>query len=287
MKIGIIGAGRVGTSIGRYIKDRVSKHIVSGFYSRTYNEAIKSANFCNTEAFDRLQDLIKSSDTLFITVTDSEIKNVWDCIDKDLVNNKIICHFSGALSSDVFTGADDYGVYTGSIHPVYAFSSKFDSYKGLNKAVFTAEGDNVFLQNIPCLFSEIGNKVCVIKKEKKPFYHAGASMASNHLVALLHTVIEMFKECGFSEPDAYTVLAPLMMDNLNNALKNGVNQALTGPIERGDVTTIEKHLSVISDEQKKTYKSLGIQVLSIAENKNKSNEILAEKYRCIERMLLE
>lgn len=287
MKIGIIGAGRVGTSIGRYIKDRVPKHIVSGFYSRTYDETIKSANFCNTKVFERLQDLVKSSDTLFITVTDGEIKNVWDCIDKDLIKNKIICHFSGTLSSDVFTDADDYGAYTGSIHPVYAFSSKFDSYKGLNKAVFTAEGDNVFLQNVPCLFSEAGNKVCVIQKEKKPFYHAGASMASNHLVALLHTVIEMFKKCGFSESDAYTVLAPLMMDNLNNALKNGVNQALTGPIERGDVTTVEKHLSVISAEQTKIYKSLGMQVLSIAENKHKSNEILTEKYRCIERMLLE
>ena len=287
MKIGIVGAGRVGTSIGRYIKDRVPEYIVSGFYSRTYNGAIKSANFCNTKAFERFQDLVKSSDTLFIAVTDSEIKNVWDCIDKDLVKNKIICHFSGTLSSDVFTGADDYGVYTGSIHPVYAFSSKFDSYKGLNKAVFTAQGDNVFLENIPCIFSEAGNKVCVIQKEKKPFYHAGASMASNHLVALLHTVVEIFKECGFSEPDAYTVLTPLMMDNLNNALKKGVNQALTGPIERGDVTTVEKHLSVISDEQKKIYKSLGMQVLSIAENKNKSSEILAEKYRCIERMLLE
>ena len=112
-------------------------------------------------------------------------------------------------------------------------------------------------------------------------------MASNHLVALLYTVVEMFKECGFSEPDVYTALAPLMMDNLSNALKNGVCKALTGPIERGDVTTVEKHLSVISDEQKNIYKSLGMQVLSIAENKNEGNEILAEKYRCIERMLLE
>lgn len=287
MKIGIVGAGRVGTSIGKYIRNRASQHIVSGFYSRTYSEAIKSANFCNTEAFGRLQDLVKSSDTLFIAVTDNEIKNVWDCIDKDLIKNKIICHFSGALSSDVFTGADDYGVYTGSIHPIYAFSSRFDSYKGLDKAVFTVEGGNVFLQNVPCIFSEVGNKVYVISNEKKTFYHAGASMASNHLVALLYTAVEIFKECGFSELDSYEVLKPLMKDNLNNALKNGVNQALTGPIERGDVTTIEKHLSVISDKQKKIYKSLGIQVLSIAENKNKGNKILAEKYRCIERMLLE
>lgn len=282
MKIGIIGAGRVGTSVGKYIP----QDFLSGFFSKTYARAVESANFCKTKAFGRLEDLVRSSDTLFVTVTDSEIKNVWDCIDKNLIKNKIICHFSGALSSDVFTGADDYGVYTGSVHPVYAFSSKFDSYKGLNKAVFTVEGDNVFLQNVPCIFSEAGNRVYVISKEKKQIYHAGASMASNLLVALLYTVVEMFKECGFSEDDAYSVLKPLMMGNLSNALEKGVCRALTGPIERGDIDTIEKHLSVLDDSRRNIYKSLGKQVIKIAHNKNEDNEILAEKYSCIERMLL-
>ena len=143
MKIGVIGAGRVGTSVAKYISEN-TEHLITGFYSRTLKSAEESADFCNTKAFSELSELLMSSDTLFITVSDSEIKNVWDCIDKTLVRNKIICHFSGSLSSDVFTEAYEYGAYTGSIHPVYAFSSKFSSYKLLKNAFFTLEGCGFF-----------------------------------------------------------------------------------------------------------------------------------------------
>ncbi len=286
MKIGIVGAGRVGTSVGKYITEYSAQHSLSGFYSRTYSNTVKSADFCSTKAFKSLSDLIASSDTFFIAVSDKEIGNVWECIDKALIKNKIIGHFSGSLSSDVFTGANDYGAYTGSIHPVYAFSNKFESYKNLNQAVFTAEGDAVFLSEVKGFFENLGNRVCVIDKTKKPLYHTSVSMASNHLMGLLFSVVNMLKSCGFSEADAYTVLTPLMSNNLNNALENGVSQALTGPIERGDVSTIEKHLGVLSGEYEEIYKLLGNQVLKIAENKNSGNQQLLEEYRCIERMLL-
>lgn len=286
MKIGIVGAGRVGTSVGKYITKNSAQHSLSGFYSRTYSNAVKSADFCSTKAFKELSALIASSDTLFIAVSDREIGNVWECIDKALIKNKIIGHFSGSLSSDVFAGANDYGAYTGSIHPVYAFSDRFESYKDLNQAVFTAEGDTVFLSEVNGLFEQLGNKVCIIDKEKKPLYHTSVSMASNHLIGLLFSVVNMLKSCGFSENDAYEVLEPLMRNNLNNALENGVVQALTGPIERGDVSTVKKHFEVLNGEYEEIYKSLGNQVLKIAKNKNSNNQQLLEEYRCIERMLL-
>ena len=287
MKIGIIGAGRVGCSMAKYIATGTQHHIITGFYDCNRQFTQEASNFCNTKAFNSLTDLIMSSDTLFITVADSEIATVWECIDKALIKNKIICHFSGSLSSDVFTGATDYGAYCGSIHPVYAFSDKFNSYKSLGSAMFTAQGDSLFIQQISNLLTQLGNKVCVIDKENKTLYHTALSMASNQLVGLLGTVVNMLQNCGFSEKQAYSALAPLMLDNLQTALQNNVEYALTGPIERGDVSTVKTHLSAIDSNQKEIYKALGKQVLKIAKDKNSNSKHLTEKYEDIERTLLE
>ncbi len=285
MKIGIIGAGRVGTAIAKYITLKATKHSITGFYSLHYSNALQSADFCNTKAYTSLDDLVRSSDTLFIATQDSEISNVWECIDKSLIKDKFIGHFSGSLSSDVFTSAEYYGAYSGSIHPMYAFSDRFNSYKGLDSVVFTAEGCNEFLKAVAPLFEECGNTVCVIDKQYKALYHTSASMASNHLIGLLSTVVDMLMQCGFERDNAYKLLYPLMTDNLENALKNGAEYALTGPIERGDIATINKHLSVLGDEQAKLYKLLAKQVLKVAQRKN-NEEQLAEKYRYIEKELL-
>lgn len=285
MKIGIIGAGRVGTAIAKYISLQVSQNCMSGFYNRDYSKALESADFCNTKAYTSLNDLVKSSDTLFIATQDSEIGNVWECIDKDLIRNKFIGHFSGSLSSDVFSGAECYGAYTGSVHPMYAFSDRFNSYKGLDSVVFTAEGCSEFLENIQPVFEQCGNTVCTIDKQKKPMYHAVASMASNHMLGLLGMVVDMLVRCGFEKENAYKLLTPLITGNLENALQNGVEYALTGPIERGDISTVEKHLSVLYGEQSELYKQLGKQVVKIAQRKN-SEEPLAEKYSYIEKELL-
>lgn len=285
MKIGIIGAGRVGTAMAKYITLKATQHSIAGFYSLHYSRALESADFCNTRAYTSLNELVRSSDTLFIATQDSEISNVWECIDKDLIKNKFIGHFSGSLSSDVFSGAEAYGMYSGSIHPMYAFSDRFNSYKGLDSVMLTAEGCNEFLRAVMPVFEECGNTVCVIDKQYKALYHTSASMASNHLIGLLSVVVNMLVQCGFTRDNAYSLLKPLMTDNLDNAFKNGVEYALTGPIERGDITTVKKHLSAVDNEQAVLYKQLAKEVVRVAQRKN-NDEQLAEKYRYIEKELL-
>jgi len=285
MKIGIIGAGRVGCSIGKYITVNSDLDTITGFYNRGYEKAVVAANFCNTKAFKSLSDLVMSSDTLFITTQDEQIPMVWDCIDKGLIKNKIICHFSGSISSDVFTSIGDYDAYPGSIHPVYAFSSRFDSYKGIKNIFFTIEGHPIFLDRISQSFSHNGNIICSIDKEKKSLYHASLSMASNHLIGLLGASAEILRECGFSESSAYEILKPLMLNNLAYALENGVEKALTGPIERGDCNTVKKHLRVLNSKQMGIYKSLGMEILNIAVQKNQYKPVV-QTYSEIEKELL-
>lgn len=112
---------------------------VSGFYSRTVNSAKEAAKFCNTKYFSELDSLIEVSDTLFITVTDGAIKEVWDCIAAKDVKGKSVCHFSGSLSSDIFSNAEQAGVSVCSLHPI-----NFNNEIGLPLTIFRlSEEDEV------------------------------------------------------------------------------------------------------------------------------------------------
>ena len=93
MTIGIIGAGKVGTTLGMYLcKNQIA---VSGYYSRTYEHAVCAADFTETKAYCDIQAIVGASDTLFIASSDGEIANVWDCIADYRLAGKVVCHFSG------------------------------------------------------------------------------------------------------------------------------------------------------------------------------------------------
>ena len=282
MNIGIIGAGKVGVSVGRYLKDNNIQ--IAGFYDIDCDNAAFAAQFTNTDCFSDLEKLVIMSDTLFITTPDNVIGSVWDCIIKNnmSVQNKIVCHFSGALSSAVFSNRKEKGVSACSIHPMYAFSNKFTSYEQLNQVMFTMEGDEEALDVVKSIFERAGNKVCVIDSESKGRYHAAASMMSNMMVGLYQMGLSMLTDCGFSSEDAKELTTPLVRNNIEAVLATSPEQALTGPIERSDEATIEKHLSILGPGEKEVYVNLGQVLLDIAERKNPARDYHAMRQRFLE-----
>ena len=118
MRIGIIGAGRVGVTMGKYLGDAGVE--VTGFYSKTTQSAVQAAEFTDTTVYKTLQDIVEASDTLMITTPDGVISEVWDCIAGYELTGKILCHCSGSLSSNVFSGIEQTGAVGCSIHPMYA-----------------------------------------------------------------------------------------------------------------------------------------------------------------------
>ena len=162
MRFGFIGAGKVGFSLGKYFSDNNLN--LSGYYSKNINSAKEAAMFTNSNYYTKLDDIIKNSDVIFITTPDGIIKSVWDSINKELINNKIICHCSGSLSSEVFSNIENHNSYGYSIHPLFAFSDKYNSHKTLNKAFVTIEGSQEYINYFIDIFTSLGNKVKVISK---------------------------------------------------------------------------------------------------------------------------
>ena len=281
INIGIIGAGRVGTTMGKYITIHGGK--VQGFYSRTTDTAREAAQFCNTDYFKDLDSLIEVSDTLFITTTDGAIKDVWDCIATKNVKGKVICHFSGSLSSDIFSNKESTGAFVCSVHPIYAFSNKFTAYQNLTEALFTVEGDAKALECMQEVFKLLPNQVVQIPTETKAKYHAAASVASNQVTGLVWMAVELLKESGITEETAYQMLEPLVKNSVSTIFSQGCKEALTGPIERGDCETVQKHLNVLENPLwNQAYRAAGNLVTELAREKNP-----AKDYSKVERMLTE
>lgn len=233
MKIGIIGAGRVGFSFGKYLVNH--NYDLIGYYSRTKKNAIDAAIFTNTECYESLNELVKICDILFLTVNDDSIKDIVNDLKKIDVKDKIICHTSGALSSDIIDINDTFNY---SIHPIMAFPDKYSSYISLEDAHFTIEGNKKYIS----YFLEMFKNVKIIKTENKELYHAMSSLASNNINGLLYLIDLELKKIDLSFDD----FKDLFFKNASNINELGYYNSLTGPIERNDLNTIKKHVNALS-----------------------------------------
>lgn len=268
IKFGFIGAGKVGFTLGKYLSQNGKK--IVGYYSRSTESSKEAANFTNSKCFESIESLIKECDTIIITTPDGEIKNVWDSIKKLPITGKIICHCSGSLSSKVFSDIDNHKAYGYSIHPMFAISDKYNSYKNLNKAFITIEGSEKYLLKIKEYIERLGNKVQIISWENKSMYHLASVVVSNHVIALAELGNELLMKCGFSEMEAMSALYPLMLNNIKNIGEKGIKESLTGPVERGDSDTIIRHMNCLNEEDKELYKLLSKKLVNIAKEKNKN-----------------
>lgn len=267
MVIGFIGAGRVGCSIGKYLSEAGMP--LAGYYDLSKEEADSAAGFTASQSFAHVEDLVAACNLVFLTTPDGIIPKAWEMIRTCPLEGKIICHCSGALTASAFTGIEQAHAYGCSLHPMLPFSSRFSSYEILKHAFFTIEGHPQAVLAVSELFTKLGNTVCPIEGECKPKYHAAASILSNQLTAVLDTGYRLLEECGFSRQDAINATKTLVQQNVENILQHDCVQALTGPIERGDIQTVQKHLNCLDEqEDQDMYRVLGLKLVQIAEKKN-------------------
>lgn len=266
IRIGFIGAGRTGTSLGKYFRNKGL--YVSGYYSRSKESSLAAASFTDTLQYDNIESLINDCNIIFLTVPDKAIRKVWNEVLTYNITGKIICHCSGALSSDVFFGITSYEAYGYSVHPLCAVNSRTESYKTLENTYFTIEGSSEKLSYIKELIESLGNKVSVIEPKDKIRYHAAAVIASNLCVGLYASACTLLTECGFSDADAHTALSPLFFGNCKNIAANGPIDALTGPIDRNDTQTVISHLNELNGNLKQIYRYLSLELIKTAQIKN-------------------
>ena len=278
LKIGFTGAGKVGCSLGRLFAQ--GGIWVTGYYSWHLESAHEAATFTQTRCYDSLSDLARDSDALFLTVPDDKITVVYrQLIQSCSVKGKYICHCSGAMTAEeAFPGAGALGAKICSIHPLFPVSSKLTSYRELPDAFFCLEGDTETVNFWAQQLEVLGLKTQRINAESKVRYHAACAVVSNLVCGLAGMGLSMLESCGFTETDARRALSPLMRSNLEHILQDGPAAALTGPAERCDIATVEKHIQCFSaEDQRALYCAATAALIPLAEQKHPEQDYDALK----------
>lgn len=250
MRFGFIGAGKVGIAMGIYLKAK--GFLISGYCSRTQASSLQAATRTQSSYYGSLEQLAEASDIIFITTSDDQIQGVVMqlCEASCLRAGQLIVHMSGALPSTILAPLKAYGCHVCSIHPLQAFADVEKSAAELSSAFFCLEGDEKGIYALEEILRACSNPYFKLQPEQKALYHASACMLSNYLVTLIHNSLMLMEDLQIDQPTALKAMMPLVNSTLQNAMELGAENALTGPIARGDFSTVQKHLEAISASSK-------------------------------------
>lgn len=269
-KISIIGLGKVGTAWLKVLTDNGYK-VVSVFNRSEVPGKIQN-QYPKVEFYKTLPS--KESllgDFLILAVSDDAIQEVAN----NLVNiipsfdHLKVIHCSGTHSSGVLAPLEDKGALTASFHPLNSITTAINSFEGI---WFDMEGAKDLLNFLEDMAESLNAHTFIVQPEAKPYLHASAVVASNYLVVLADLVTKISSMGNVKEDVILKAITPLMENTLQNVNKQGVTAALTGPISRGDISTIRKHLEILENEPELSflYKILGRRAVTIAESNGDS-----------------
>jgi predicted short-subunit dehydrogenase-like oxidoreductase (DUF2520 family) len=276
----IVGCGRVGTALAKYLSE--AGYVPAGFASKSLSSAKRTAAVAGSGNFtDKTWEAARNADIVFITTPDGAIKEACEKIaaKKGFNPGSVVLHCSGALASTILLPAKDRGADIGSMHPLQSFASTEYSDNPFAGIVISVEGDDRAVEKAGIIASDLGSGCVTIKTEAKILYHASAVVASNYFVTLMELSLGLIREAGVPAEDAFRSLKPLIEGTMSNLERLSVSDALTGPVARGDVLTIENHLREIGSKTPHLlhlYKILGLYTVNIAEKKGTLPDSVSE-----------
>lgn len=273
--LNIIGGGRVGQSLVKLWLDAASVKI-GAVMNLTTVSADKAINHLGSgTAVSRIESM-PAADLWMITTNDASIKATAEKLaTSGLLDEKsIVFHCSGLLSSSELEAITATGVSVASVHPVMSFAYPLTNLHSFAGTQCGIEGDRVSLETLVPLFESIGAKCFSIQPDKKALYHAASVLCCNKLTALAEASIQLFEASGLERQVAIQMMQPLMETTLSNIFQQGTVKALTGPIARGDSSSVESHIDALTanhDAALDIYKSLGKIAVELSEKQGSAS----------------
>jgi predicted short-subunit dehydrogenase-like oxidoreductase (DUF2520 family) len=242
----IIGAGRLGTSLGRALVRK--GHKVRALTCRRMKSAGESrAIIGQGRAMTDNAAAARRGRIILLCLPDEVIPRVASRLAESRVEwaGKTVFHTSGLLPARVLEGLSKKGAEVASLHPVQAFPSKKTQPSYFHGISFGLEGDRRALTLARGLVRQLGGRSVVIPEEAKPLYHAAFTFASNFLVILLEAAVGLLAQADIPPKKAARMLSPLLDGTLRNVKKLDAGGSLTGALVRGDTASVSAHLKAL------------------------------------------
>jgi len=132
------------------------------------------------------------------------------------------------------------------------------------------------VQAAEALAQDLGLRAFHIPSKAKPIYHASAVFASNYFVVVEAVAQRLLRHAGLSDAEAWQALRPLVEGTFENLSRQEPMAALTGPVERGDVATIRRHLEALTHDDAVLYRALGRAALELAQKRGMDEATAAQ-----------
>ena len=269
----IIGAGRLGTSLGRAMAGK--GYSILWIADRNAAAARESRRVIGQGR--ATSDIFRAAEVgiIVLAVPDGEIEDAARTLAQKsgIWRGKIVLHTSGILSSDALAALRLKGASCASFHPVQTFPNKNLPPAHFKDIVIALEGDGAALRAAGRLVRSLGARALLLQARDKIFFHAACSMASNLFVPLFEMARTLLRRIGIEDAAAGRILLPLVEGTLRSVKHFDGADALTGPISRGDVETVKKHLEALKKypAARRAYRVLGAEAVRLARKKGLSS----------------
>ncbi len=265
--LGIVGAGAVGTALG--VAFSRAGWQVGAAASRDAERRRRFASLVpGARTVVDAQAIVDECHLVIVAVPDDAVAGVSSAI--RLYSGQAIVHTSGALGAEVLTPSLAAGTQAGGFHPLIAFADVERAVEALRGATVAVEAEPPLLGLLGEMASSIGAHPVVIPHGAKAAYHAAAVLAAAGTISLLDSIAELGRVAGLDEAQSRAVYLPLVENTLGNARALGIARALTGPMTRGDVGTLEAHAATLAAHAPAVaalHRELSLRAIAIAEGR--------------------
>lgn len=267
--VAIVGAGRVGSALGRLLHRKGWR--IGPVVTRSIQTAqVARRHIGSGQPQAGLSEAVLAADVILIATPDRAIAPTAEALARIASSKawraKIVLHTSGALGSDVLKPLALRDAETGSLHPLQTFSGR--TIPSFAASICAIEGTPVALRMARRISRELGSIPVVLPSDRKAAYHAAAALSAGHVLAVVEAAVRILVKAGFSRRRAVHALLPLTRQTLANFERVGPRDAWTGPLSRGDFSVIERHLEALRPfprEYRRAYDALsklGLNVLA-------------------------
>ncbi|HKN16030.1 MAG TPA: Rossmann-like and DUF2520 domain-containing protein [Candidatus Sulfotelmatobacter sp.] len=272
LRVAIVGAGNLASALAVALQG--AGYRVEQIISRDRSQSLR-----------RARRLALEVGALAVTAGKAHIEAevVWFCVPDGAIagaatalqaaadwSRKVALHSSGALTSDELAQLRTRGAAVASVHPMMTFVR--GSRPSLVGVPFAIEGDVAAVRMARHIVKDLGGRAYSIRKEDKAAYHAWGTFASPLLTALLATTEHVATAAGLQPEEAKRKMLPILKETLANYAASGAARAFSGPMIRGDIDTVKRHLRVLRrmPVEKGVYASLAHAALAYLPGKNKA-----------------
>jgi predicted short-subunit dehydrogenase-like oxidoreductase (DUF2520 family) len=241
--ITIIGPGSLGGALAIALHE-AGFPIAEIVYRGDGRRARSTARRCGARAVE-FEKAAFASDLVWIAVPDAAIATVAGSMrHRADWQGKTVFHSSGALSSGELRALQESGARTASVHPMMSFvRASRASFAGVS---FALEGDAPGVRLARQIAKGLGGNAFLLKKKDKALYHALGAFSSPLLIAQMAAGEEIGRKLGLSPNETRRVIGPILRRTLENYLQHGAAAAFSGPIARGDLETVRRHMEALA-----------------------------------------